>query len=147
MHRGRKGQKYVFSTQYLSMDEIMALFEEVTGRRRPFVKLPPALMAGFAELSSRFLNTFFPNAPQRFTPGAVRILRMQRKADLSKARNELGYEPTSIRKAVHDAYADFARRGLVPASATLMTEGGAEATADAGEAAGTKGQDAEGKVA
>ncbi len=123
MHRGRSGQKYVFSTQFLTMDDIMVLFEEVTGRRRPSLKLPPALMAGFAEVSSRFLNTFFPNARQRFTPGAVRILRQQRRADLTKAKNELGYAPTSIRKAVHDAYADFARRGLVPASPTIASEG------------------------
>ncbi len=147
MHRGRRGQKYVFSTQFLSMDDIMALFEEVSGRRRPFVKLPPALMAGFAQISSRFLNTFFPNAPQRFTPGAVRILRQQRRADLTKARNELGYEPGSIRKAVHDAYADFARRGLVPSS---PTQGSAMASGEAGQLgaqAGQKSQDTEGKVA
>ena len=141
MHRGRPGQKYVFSTQFLTMDEIMALFEEVSGRRRPSIKLPPALMAGFAEVSSRFLNTFFPKARQRFTPGAVRILRQQRKADLSKARDELGYSPTSVRRAVHDAYADFARRGLVPAGPTLASSGrgqGASKTTSEGKSDASK---------
>jgi hypothetical protein len=41
---------------------------------------------------------------------------MQRHADLTKAKTELGYTPTSIRDAIGEAYADFARRGLVPAN-------------------------------
>jgi len=115
MHRGRIGQKYVISTQFLSLDEIMDIFEEVTGRPRPKLKLPVGVMAGVAEVTSFFYNNFSPETPQRFTPAAVRILRQQRHADVSKARSELGYEPSSIRKALHEAYADFARRGLVPA--------------------------------
>ncbi|MFN9809744.1 MAG: hydroxymethylglutaryl-CoA reductase, degradative [Deltaproteobacteria bacterium] len=114
MRRGRSGQKYVISSQFLSMDEIMEIFEEVTGRARPRLKLSPAVMAGVAKVSSFVLDRFAPEVPQRFTPAAVRILRMQRRADISKARAELGYEPTSIRRAVHEAYADFARRGMVP---------------------------------
>ena len=115
MHRGRIGQKYVISTQFLSLDEIMDIFEEVTGRPRPKLKLPVGVMAGVAEVTSFFYNNFSPETPQRFTPAAVRILRQQRHADISKARTELGFEPSSIRKALHEAYADFARRGLVPA--------------------------------
>ena len=115
MHRGRTGQKYVISTQFVSLDDIMDIFEEVTGRPRPRLKLPVGVMAGVAEVTSFFYNNFSPETPQRFTPAAVRILRQQRHADISKARSELGYEPTSLRKAVHEAYADFARRGLVPA--------------------------------
>jgi len=118
MHRGRAGQKYVFSTEFLTIDEIMAIFEEVSGRPRPRLRLPPSVMAGLAELSSRLPKSLMPSLGRRFTPGAVRLLRMNRRADISKARNDLGYEPTSARKAIHDAYADFARRGLVPAAAT-----------------------------
>ncbi len=118
MERGRTGQKYTFSTGYTTLDEIMDLFEEVSGRPRPKVKLPPQLMAGLAEVSSRVVGRLFPKTQQRFTPGAVRILRMGRHADLSKAREELGYEPTSVRQAIHEAYADFARRGVVASSST-----------------------------
>jgi hypothetical protein len=75
-------------------------------------------MAGLAQVSTFVLTKFFPTVPQRFTPGAVRILRMQRHADIQKAKTELGYVPTSTRAAIHEAYADFARRGLVPAGPT-----------------------------
>jgi nucleoside-diphosphate-sugar epimerase len=113
MEKGRKGQKYIFSTAFLTVDELMSMFEEVTGRKRPRLRLPPPLMAGIAEVSSFVLTRFFPGRPQRFTPAAVRFLRMQRKADCSKARRELGYEPTSIAAAVREAYECFVRRGVI----------------------------------
>jgi len=119
MKRGRSGQKYVFSTQFLTVDEIMDIFESVTGRPRPRLRLPPPVMAAVAEVTSFVLTKFFPKVPQRFTPGAVRILRMQRHADITKARTELGYAPTSIRAAIEEAYADFVRRGLVEPKAAV----------------------------
>ncbi len=118
MKRGRSGQRYIFSTEFMSVDEILDVFEEVSGRPRPRLRLPPPVMAGLAEVSSFVLTRFFPRVPQRFTPGAVRILRMERHADIKKARTELGYTPTSTRAAIHQAYADFARRGLVPEGPT-----------------------------
>jgi hypothetical protein len=97
----------------------MDIFEEVSGRPRPKLRLPGPLMAGVAQVTSFVLTNFFPKAFQRLTPGAVRILRQQRHADTTKAKTELGFEPTNIRAAIHEAYADFARRGLVPQSPTL----------------------------
>src|SRR5690606_21596130 len=108
-------QKYIVSTSYVEVDELMAIFEEVSGQPRPRFRLPGNVMAGVAEVSSFVMGNFFPKAEQRLTPAAVRILRKRRRADTSKAQRELGYRPTSIRDAVHEAYADFARRGLVPA--------------------------------
>jgi nucleoside-diphosphate-sugar epimerase len=114
MQKGRAGQRYIFSTQYMSVDDILDVFEEVSGKPRPSLRLPVPVMAAVAEVTTFVLTRFFPKVPQRFTPGAVRILRMQRRADTTKAQTELGYVPTSTRAAIHEAYADFARRGLVP---------------------------------
>jgi nucleoside-diphosphate-sugar epimerase len=123
MEKGRSGQKYIFSTAFLTVDELMSIFEEVTGRKRPSLRMPPPIMAGIARVSSFVLTNFFPNRPQRFTPAAVRFLRLQRKADCSKARRELGYEPTSIAQAVRDAYDCFVRRGVIvrPGAGTLVS--------------------------
>ena len=73
------------------------------------------------------MSSLFPAREQRFTPDAVRLLQQQRRADISKAKVELGYAPTDLRTAVHDAYADFARRGLVPGGPTMVTVPGAAA--------------------
>jgi len=116
MERGRSGQRYIISTEFCTVDGLMDIFEEVAGRPRPKLRLPPGVMAGVASISSFFMSSFFPKTPQRFTPAAVRLLRMNRKADTSKAQLELGYKPTNVRSAIHEAYADFARRGLVPQS-------------------------------
>ena len=140
MERGRTGQKYTFSTQFLNLEDVLHIFQEVTRRRRPRLKLPAKLMAGAAEISDWFNRNLRPGAPQRLTPGAINILRMRRHADLSKARMELNYRPSSIRDAIERAYEDFVRRGLLPRqqlNATETTHGGdrqwVASSADSGE--------------
>lgn len=113
MDKGRTGQKYIFSTEFKTVDELMAMYERVTGRPRPRLRVPPPLMAGLAEMLDFFVRRLAPDVEPRFTPGAVRILRMHRRADITKARTELGYQPTSVEDAVRDAYEDFVRRGKI----------------------------------
>jgi nucleoside-diphosphate-sugar epimerase len=113
MEKGRAGQKYILSSGFVSVDELMAIFERVTGRARPRLKLPAPMMAAVAEVTHFVFTHFFPKVPQRLTPGAVRILRQNRKADISKARQELGFQPTSIEAAVQAAYDHFVERGLI----------------------------------
>lgn len=119
MERGRRGHRYILSTEFATVDNLMEIFEEASGRPRPKLRLPANVMAGVAHVTSFVMSTFFPTKPQRFTPAAVRLLRMERKVDTTKAQTELGYKPTNIRSAIHEAYADFARRGLVPQSPSL----------------------------
>jgi 3beta-hydroxysteroid-4beta-carboxylate 3-dehydrogenase (decarboxylating) len=113
MERGRAGQKYIFASQFLTVDEIMGIYERVTGRRRPRLRLPAPVMSAIAHVTQPILNMLRPSSPQRFTPGAVRILRMHRHADTSKARTELGFEPTSIEDAVREQYEFFCRLGWI----------------------------------
>ena len=110
MEKGRAGEKYIFSTQFATLPEIMTMWEEITGVPKPRIKLPVPLMAAAAEVISPLLTRF---VPQRLTPGAVRILQLRRHVDVSKARRELGYQPTSIRRACEAAYAAFRDRGVI----------------------------------
>ena len=105
MHRGRSGEKYIFSSEYKTISEILDLFEEVSGVPRPARRIPSRMMLAFSEVASFYLSRFHPDFPQRFTPGAIRLLKKCRHADTGKARSELGFQPTSIRAAVHEAYA------------------------------------------
>ena len=115
MDKGRAGLRYIFSTSFQTVDELMAIFERVTGRARPRLRLPSRLMLGLAEVVNAVALRVAPHAEPRFTPGAVRLLRSERRADITKARTELGYQPTSVEAAVREAYADFVRRGKAPA--------------------------------
>jgi len=129
MQRGRAGQKYVFSSRFVSIDEMMSIWERVTGHPKPRLRLPPKVMAGVAEVTSFFLDHFAPDVPQRLTPAAVRILQSQRRADTSKARAELGFRPTRIEDAIQEAYDDFVRRGLAPRGPARIHPRQEEATA------------------
>ncbi|BBL72912.1 NAD-dependent epimerase/dehydratase family protein [Methylomagnum ishizawai] len=113
MRQGRSGQKYIFSTAYASVDDLLGLFREVTGRPLPRLKLPPQVMAAVAEVADKTWFRLFPNQPRRFTPAAVRLLTLRRQAGHDKARRELGYQPTGLRPAVEAAYQDFVRRGVI----------------------------------
>ncbi len=122
MARGKSGERYIFTSEFLTLDDVVGIFEELTGQPRPRLRLPAGLMAGIAEVISPVMTHLFPNAPQRLTPGAIHILRKYRHADCSKAKRELGFVPTSVREAFAEAYEDFVRRGLLPhrPSATRM---------------------------
>lgn len=113
MEKGKTGEKYIFSTRFVTVDELMVILEDVTGRKRPTLRLPPSVMAKIAVVSSFVLDNFFPDVPQRFTPGAVRILGMARRADTGKAQRELGYRPTSVEDALKQAYEFFVDQGEI----------------------------------
>jgi nucleoside-diphosphate-sugar epimerase len=118
MEKGRAGQKYIIATQFVTVDEILDLYTEITGVKKPRLRLPAKAMQALSYVADFLVRTFAPGKEQRFTPDAVRILRLQRHADTSKARNELGFRPSSLREAIAEAYDDFARRGLVPPRAS-----------------------------
>ena len=105
MDRGRPGEKYIFSSEYKTISEIIDLYEEVSGIPRPHRRIPARAMLAFSEVASFYLSRVHPNFPQRFTPGAIRLLQKCLHTDTSKAKQELGYQPTSIRAAAHEAYA------------------------------------------
>jgi 3beta-hydroxysteroid-4beta-carboxylate 3-dehydrogenase (decarboxylating) len=114
MAKGRPGQKYIFSTEFVTVDALMETYEAITGRARPRLRLPGPLMLGLAHATRAVLRTVAPRVEPRFTPGAVRLLMMQRRADITKARAELGYAPTSIRDAIREQYEFFRGLGWLP---------------------------------
>ena len=113
MQKGRSGQKYIISTAYSSVDDLLDLFGKVTAKSKPRLRLPAPVMSAIAEVADKTWFRMFPNQPRRFTPAAVRLLSMRRRADHGKARDELGFHPTPLIEAVQEAYDDFLRRGVI----------------------------------
>ncbi len=113
MAKGRTGQKYILSTEFCTVDRFVEICEAVTGKKRPPLRVPHAIMRPISHLTSLVMGRLRPDDPQRFTPGALRILAQHRKADTTKAKTELGYRPTSIAAAVQEAYDFFGQRGLI----------------------------------
>jgi nucleoside-diphosphate-sugar epimerase len=113
MERGRQGQKYIFSTQFATLDEIMDIFARVTGQKKPPLRVPAPIMKTVAQIIEPPMRAIFPESPQLLTPAAIRLLQMGRRADCSKAREQLGYRPTDIGTAIEDAYAWFVQHGVI----------------------------------
>lgn len=112
MTRGRAGESYTLATAYLSSTELLDLFETVTGVERPRVRLSPRMAQAVANVSS-LVASVIPAVRERVSPELSRVLSQERRADTRKAREELGFTPTSLGEAAREAYADLARRGLV----------------------------------
>jgi nucleoside-diphosphate-sugar epimerase len=115
MQKGRPGQKYIFETSFMTFDEIMRIFSKVTGRRPPPLRISPKLMSIAATAAGSVLPYLRPDAEQLLTPAAIRILAMNRRADITKAKEELGFQPTSVETAIYDAYEWFLARGDIVA--------------------------------
>lgn len=114
MEKGRTGHKYIFSTHFHTLQDLVDMFSDTMGTPPVRLKLPAAVMAGLTGVYSGALSKVFPKMPQRLTPGAIGVLRMRRHANTTKAREELGYQPGTVADAVREAYADLYRRGLIP---------------------------------
>jgi nucleoside-diphosphate-sugar epimerase len=121
MARGRPGQKYIFSTRFVTFDELMDLFARTTGQPKPRLRLPPGLMSAAARLAEPAMRALLPGTPQLLTPAAIRLLRQGRRVDCAKARDELGYRPTDIESAVAEAYHWFVATGRIAAPAGAFT--------------------------
>jgi len=131
MEHGRRGHKYTFATHFHTLGDLVALWSEVMGLPPVRLRLPASVMAGITGVYSGALSKFFPNLPQRLTPGAISVLRMRRHADTSKARTELNWQPTDLRTAIIEAYEFFARENMIPRPPVVSVPAAAQSVAGA----------------
>ena len=113
MAAGKSGRRYLLSTEFLTLDDLLDLFSDLVGRPKPRLRVPVPVMKLVSRAYASTVRRVFPSAPQRLTPGAVEILSMHRHADISLAQRELGYRPTSIRTAVREAYEFFRSEAMI----------------------------------
>jgi hopanoid-associated sugar epimerase len=102
MERGVRGHRYILSGEHLTLDAILDELSRLTGVRKPRLKIPTRVMLPIAHLSSAFMSAFLPHVPPRFTPGTIKLLDDGKRADIGKARRELGYAPTSVFAALRE---------------------------------------------
>ena len=114
MERGRAGERYILSGGRFTLDEILDHLSALSGVKKPTLRIPVAVMLPLAYVSSLWLRTFAPERPPRFTPGTIRMLNGGKYADTSKARRELGFEPSPVLAAFTEAYEWFKSRRQVP---------------------------------
>jgi dihydroflavonol-4-reductase len=108
---GRSGQCYLLTGHWVHIREVSQLISRLTGRNTPQAALPLwlAMVASAFSLGWGRLRGRTP----KFTPGAVRSIRMHRHISCDKARRELGYRPRAFEETLRDTFAWFAEQGLL----------------------------------
>jgi dihydroflavonol-4-reductase len=108
---GRIGRRYILGGENLSLAEILAEIAQLTGRRRPALKIPFAALlpiAAGAEAIARFTGRE-PFA----TMDGVRMSKKKMFFSSARAVEELGYAPRPARQAIADAIAWFKANGYL----------------------------------
>jgi dihydroflavonol-4-reductase len=109
--QGRVGERYILGGEDMSLQAILAVVAELTGRRPPRLRLPhrPVMaLAGLAEGWAR-LSGGTPFA----TVDELRMASKRMYFSSAKAAAELGYRPRPARQAIVDAVAWFRDSGYL----------------------------------
>jgi dihydroflavonol-4-reductase len=105
---GRPGERYILSDTHVSLRELTAAVVAVGGRgRAPAVTIPPALAGALAvggELLARVIRR-----PPPLARGQLHYLRWNAVPDASRARAELGWEPTPLAEGLRRTLAELDR--------------------------------------
>ena len=107
--KGRRGEGYILSGESVTVADLLALLEEVTGVRSRARRLPMRL--------ARFAALFAPmyyrirRARPRFTSYSLKVLASNCLMSSAKAARELGYAPRPLRETVRNTIEWFVATG------------------------------------
>jgi len=107
--KGRTGEAYILSGEWISVADIMATLEEVTGIKAPRSRVPIWLArigAAFSPIYYRLTNT-----KPLFTDYSLRTLASNAVVSRAKAERELAYSPRPIKESITDAVQWFRETG------------------------------------
>lgn len=111
MARGRRGERYLLSGEVLTMPELAAILEDVSGRPMPKRCLP--LWVGWAMLPVSVVVGHLGKKPPLFTPGVLRAAVWNREVRHDKAAAELGFAPRPIAESLRESLDWYRERGLL----------------------------------
>ncbi|MFA6027433.1 MAG: SDR family oxidoreductase [Patescibacteria group bacterium] len=111
MEKGRKGEIYILSGEQIKIKEILKILTKVTGKKAPVYAMPAWLAIATAPFSILYYRIL--KAKPLFTAYSVRVLMSNSKTDHSKARQELGYNPRTVRESINDSYIWFKEHGYI----------------------------------
>lgn len=110
--RGRVGERYLLGGENLTSREFLERCARAVGVPAPRLALPIGLAEGISfgsEVLARLMRT-----PPLFPMTGIRMIRHSQSYDITRAREELGYTPTSVDDAIRRAYAWYRARGWLP---------------------------------
>ncbi|WP_455382062.1 NAD-dependent epimerase/dehydratase family protein [Salinispira pacifica] len=109
--KGRSGEAYLLSGQFVTIPELMELLASLSGRRNPLLCLPTRMVASLMGPVEVYYRLF--RRPPRFTRDSLHILSYGITVDSSKARKELGYQSRPLETTLSDLLAWYGERGML----------------------------------
>ncbi|MBV8172083.1 MAG: NAD-dependent epimerase/dehydratase family protein [Candidatus Eremiobacteraeota bacterium] len=112
LQRGRARERYLIGGENLSYDELWRALGEATARPVPRWMIPYGVAIALAyadEARCRLLTAAEPMVPLE----GVRMSRLRMHVECAKARDELGFHPTSVRAALARAVAWYRGHGYL----------------------------------
>ncbi|MBC7319682.1 SDR family oxidoreductase [bacterium] len=105
MKRGRCGEIYILGGEIISVYEILEILENITGIKKPRIKIPYWL----AYITSPFTPIYYNIVKTKplFTTYSIIVLRSNAHISSEKAIKELGYSFRPIKESIEDAYLWF----------------------------------------
>lgn len=98
--RGRSGEVYILSGEQICIYNLVKQVQELAGVHSMVVNVPFSLACFSARFASR-LGSWRQRKP-RFTQYSLQTVRDNSVISSSKAQNELGYHPRSLRESLQD---------------------------------------------
>jgi len=110
--QGRRGENYLLPGHHLSLSELAAVTEEVSGVPKPTLTVPmrfARLWSPLADIVSRRISN-----PLWYTTESLHALRFDPAVSGAKAETELGHRPRPFDDTVKDIHHWFIDQGLLP---------------------------------
>ncbi|HEX4926077.1 MAG TPA: NAD-dependent epimerase/dehydratase family protein [Bdellovibrionales bacterium] len=106
-NKGKSGERYILSSENLTMRELFAEIARAAGRPAPKYKMPAWLLEGAARISDAL------GAQGPLTVENIKAATMYHWCDNSKARRELDFSPAPAREAIHESVRWMKEQGLL----------------------------------
>ena len=110
--KGQVGEKYILGHENLTLQQILALLAELSGRPAPRFKVPYTLALGVAYADAA-LARLIPGREPFVPPVGVKLSKKKMFFDPSKAVREMGLPQTPVREALRKAVQWFQENGYV----------------------------------
>ncbi len=101
--KGRRGECYILSGQYITVLELLNLIRLLKGRKRRQKAAVPHGIARMIAPVTEWLACRFGKQPPLFTPYSVYTLHTNGVFSHEKATRELGYAPREIEASIRDS--------------------------------------------
>jgi dihydroflavonol-4-reductase len=109
--RGRRGERYLLSNEWMSLRDLGTLAGEISGRAKRRYSLPRGILRAAVPLASLWGRA--DDGEPRVSHASLRAVRHHRQISNEKARRELGYAPRPLRKTLEDVFEFYRSTGML----------------------------------